>query len=347
VKSDESEDLVWVSENTKDFANPEESSLHQNLLEELRAVGASERVTWLPKLGDAVLRIAGKYNPDVQNLGLLHRRVQEETLHTFLDETVLPLLVEQSVSPRKCALPLGSGTALIAAVGQVNTLEWTPRGAVEGDETVVEFSARAETVLLITMDARLAADDPTLTTVAIESGEVTVQLVKTLVMRGLLTLDKWDRPQRGEVTQMEALADDPRRSEWLAYDVAQTVRDDARVWQMPYIPPELLKPVKMPYIPPELLKPVKMPYIPPDLFKSLWPDPFKGKGFAPTEGPPPSEKGEEEPPPSSEVSDEDAPPPASRGDSEPTDDHDEPWTHDDLTWATSGSPAVARVADLW
>jgi hypothetical protein len=345
VRSDKSEDLIWVSENTKDFADTEEKGLHEELLEELREKGASERVTWLPKLGDAVLCISEKYTTNVEDLAHLHRRVQEDTLRAFLDQTVLPTLVEQSVSPRRCALPLASRTALIAALGQVTKLEWTPRGAVEADETVVEFSARAETALLVTMDARFAAEDPSVTTVAVEPDEATVQLVKTLVMRGLLTLDKWGMPQRGEITRVEALVDDPRRNEWLAYDVGQTVRDGLRDWRMPIIPPEVFKAIKMPIIPPEVFKAIKMPIIPPEVFKAIkmpiippevfkaiWPDLFKGKGgFGPPKGPRGTQSGRAEPPSSREASDEDQSPPASRegsGESEPTDDDEEPLTDD-------------------
>jgi hypothetical protein len=132
-------------------------------------------------------------------------------------------------------------SARITTVGEPNHLEFEVRGAVGDSEAVVEFTLEAHTSILIELPPDSNWDDPGFSVVSTDVTATTGHLLKPLRFSGLITLDRYDRPQGGELTRVTARGDDPgllawRRREQMGSDVLTRWQDQMgssvlRRWQ--------------------------------------------------------------------------------------------------------------------
>ena len=267
AKREPTETTIWVSDNSKDFANAEATGLHEELVAELDEQGLAERVIWAQTLGDAVLRVAESHAPDVADIKALHRRLRDDTVRTYLEQQVFTALSGTTLDARRCALPLATRSAILTQLSPITKLTWTARATVKRDETVAEFSAEVDVAIVVTFPPGVEpGEDENGTIISINTDGTSVQLAKPLMVRGLLTVDQWDKPVGGEVTRIEALSDDPGRRAWVAAEWLRT-SDMLKGIQFPTISPDVLKGIQFPTISPDVLKGIQFPTILPEIAK--------------------------------------------------------------------------------
>ena len=198
--------------------------------------------------------------------------------------------IEKSLDARQCALPTVTLSAKILEIGEPSEPSLTVRGAVGDGEAVVEFSVQAETSIQIRYPAG-ALDDSVMAATPIDGAESVGQIIKPLRFRGLLTLDRYDRPTGGELTRITAVDDDPGFLQWDAFDLLQ--RPEAL--RLPVIPPDFYKNL-MPTL--DIYKNL-LPKFPTELYKNLGIVPDKSQpsstpAAAPRDDPESSREGSEE-----------------------------------------------------
>ncbi|CAB92568.1 DUF4935 domain-containing protein [Streptomyces sp. SID7813] len=213
AQSSPEETIFWVTDNSTDFANEEKDNLHGDLLEDLEGVGATSRVRWFSDLSSLLLSLAAShYDESSDDLRNVRDNLQRGAIAEFINASVLPSAVKKLVSPRRCALPLDALKPEVLAVQGVQGLELEVKGAAEQGGAFAEFSFTAET--LIGLDL---ADTATELPEGFERGDGvdrSATVLKELGFRGLIELDSYGRPVSGEVSNIDALIDDPGLEPW-------------------------------------------------------------------------------------------------------------------------------------
>ncbi len=132
--------LLWVSENSADFAADDEGQLHQQLREDLRTVDAEDRVVWVHRLPDAVARIASGYVDDGDDsTRQLQELLEQQSLTAFVSSMLPEQVVRTALSPERAALPTGTGRANLLNLRELHSPTYTA-SALADDSGVVEFS---------------------------------------------------------------------------------------------------------------------------------------------------------------------------------------------------------------
>jgi hypothetical protein len=231
--------IIWVSNNSDDFGSDDgEVQLHQVLVAELAGIGAEDRVQWIRTLPELVLVLAAEHSPEASDdLIAIQARLREQALSQFISTEVLASAVERPVNPRDCGLPTATTSAKITTVGEPHDLELNVRGAVGDSEAVVEFALEAETSILIDLPPNSSSDDSRLSIVSTDVTGTTGRLLKPLRFSGLITLDRYDRPQGGELTRVTARRDDPGLLAWKRLTQSQRFTG----LDLPLVPPDVFK----------------------------------------------------------------------------------------------------------
>ena len=220
------QEIIWVSDNTQDFGTEDGSELHEDLVADLAAVGAENRVRWIRTLPDLVLTMATEHAPEAPaDLLTIQARLRDEALTAFIDATVLEAAVGSSLDPRRCGLPTATTSAKILAVGEPNELRLTVRGAVADSEAVIQFDLEAETSIQIDLLPGTTAADIATPSTSVETAASLAQISKSLKFSGLITLDRYDRPIGGELTRITAKDDDAGLLQWAILDASNSFSD--------------------------------------------------------------------------------------------------------------------------
>ncbi|MGW1298178.1 PIN domain-containing protein [Streptomyces sp. NPDC002533] len=213
AQSNSEETIFWVTDNSSDFANEEKSDFHEDLLEDLEDIDATGRVHWFSDLSSLLLSLAAShYEESSDDLRNVRDNLQRGAITEFINTSVLSSVVKNSVSPRRCGLPLDSLIPEILAVQGVQSLEVEVKGVAEQGGAFAEFSFTAET--LIGLD--LAESESQLPE-GFERGDGadrSATVLKGLSFRGLIELDSYGRPVSGEVSTISALSGDPGLVPW-------------------------------------------------------------------------------------------------------------------------------------
>jgi hypothetical protein len=218
------EDIVWVSDNTKDFGSEDDSGLHPDLMDELKDLGAQERVSWVRNLADLVLKLAADSEiDDTADIGTIQQRLQNETLSTYIRDEVLSKSIGMLLDPRGCALAPVTITANILDIGEASEAALTVRGVVGSGEAAIEFSMRVETAIQLRYPTG-ALDDSAPSTTVVDGAESIGQVIKPLIYSGLLTVDTYERPSGGELTGVSAADDDAGFLSWVIADMTSGFR---------------------------------------------------------------------------------------------------------------------------
>ena len=288
--------VVWVSDNSRDFGSGEGSELHEDLMSELVALGAEKRVRWVRTLGDLVLALTTEHtSASSGDLREIQARLREETLRAFIGLQVLAGTTGTQLNPHRCGLPVVTASAKVEAVGDPDALHFTVRGTAAGDETAVEFDLEADTSIQIEVPPGNVPTDINAFLVSVDPTGTTIRATKRLRFRGLITLDRFDRPLDGELMAISAIEDDPGLAQWDianlrsslgplgllgalppgAFDILKTPALPPEVlksFAVPAFPPEVLKSFAVPTLPPEVLKNLKIPVLPSEVLKRIFPN---------------------------------------------------------------------------
>ena len=225
------EQLVWVSDNTRDFgAGAEGCEWHPDLIVELEAAGAAARVRWVRSLGDLVLELAASYSTSrAEDLDAVQKQLRSQSLAGFLAAMVVPTMPGRRLDARRCALPTLTDSATIVEIGEMQDLTTDVRGTFDDSQAVIEFAFEAETT--IELIVRLGTGP--------EHEATPVEVVKILRYSGPLAQDHYGRPLSAELNRIEARPDDPGRVAWAS--LAQANR--AKLTR-PNLPPGYLDSIK-------------------------------------------------------------------------------------------------------
>jgi uncharacterized protein YeaC (DUF1315 family) len=259
--------IVWVSDNSRDFGSDDGTTLHEDLIRDLEAIGAQNRVRWIRTLADLVLALAAEHTSNAPGtLKEIQARLHEETLRAFISSQVLAVTAGTVLDPKRCGLPVITSSAKVATVGDPTEIEFTVRGTAADNETAVEFELEASTSIELDVPPGTAPDiTGHLTAASLDAAGSTIQTTKQLKFRGLITLDRFDRPLGGELTGISAREDDPGLAQWAISDLSRSLG----ALGFSTIPPEVFQRLKLPVIPPEVFQQFKQPVIPPEVFQRL------------------------------------------------------------------------------
>ncbi|MEV5966130.1 PIN domain-containing protein [Kribbella sp. NPDC051952] len=228
ILKDHAGDVIFVSNNTKDFGSDVEAEsgvlcLHKDLLDELEAAGFAGRLTYAAELRDVVSDLAARLAPNLpQEMRYLKDHLQSQVLSQFVAQSVLPGIAPTSLDPRRCALPVETASAQLLAVGRLTEFHAEIRGGAGNDAAVVDFSVSGESGVAMTLPPTFA-DDPAVSRLPDGSG-VEIQVSKTLVYRGYLTTNSIGKPLAGEIRRISSTADDPGRIPWQEKDAREELR---------------------------------------------------------------------------------------------------------------------------
>jgi hypothetical protein len=263
-------------------------------MSELVAIGAEKRVRWVRTLGNLVLTLTAEHTSVTPgNLRDIQTRLREETLRAFIISQVLVGTTGTPLDPRRCGLPVITTSAKVEAVGDPDGLRFTVRGTAADDETAVEFELEANTSIQIEVPPGTSPDIIAFPTGAsIDPTSSTIQATKRLKFRGLITLDRFDRPLGGELTTISAREDDSGLTQWVITDVSSSWGSSGLFSVLPpgvfdsfkihVIPPEVLKGFTGSVLPPEVVKGFTGSVLPPEVLKGffstvVWPKPTSPK----------------------------------------------------------------------
>jgi len=224
------EDLVWVSNNTKDFGDETASfKLHPDLLAELAAAGAEDRVRWVHNLSDLVLGLVAEHSSQpAADLATAADHLQDQTLAEFVRAEITPNIPGTILFPRRCGLPTDTQSAAVVTIGPQQNLIFSGRGEVINGETVAEFTFEAEAAIELMRPTTTSPDD---------SLNSPTQIVKGLRFSGIVTQDRRSRPQSAELSRVEALPHDLGLLPWERLSEQRAQVPSLRS----YLPPDFLK----------------------------------------------------------------------------------------------------------
>ena len=194
-----------------DFWDDSRTGFHSDLVEDLAAIGAAERVRLAADLWAAVLKLASHFDSDAADMDALREELRFQTVLSYLTQFVAEEACALTLNARECGLPLRTNGVEVSTIATIEHLVYSVEGGVAEGEAVAAFSFTAETTLtvLLPLDAigEYLPDD----VVSTSDAGVVVRLVKPLDFRGVLQLGRYDRPLGAEVTLVEATPDDPGR----------------------------------------------------------------------------------------------------------------------------------------
>lgn len=205
------ERVIWVSNNTDDFGSGSgeaKAVLHPHLIEDLNSISASERVSWELSLADTVLALAAEYAPGTEaDIKQVQEKVRNDSVLEFLAMELLAPALELHISPQDCGLPLQTVSASLRFVGGIRNLNLVVKGIISNEGSLAEFTVEVDAGI----DTIQAFPEDTLGAGISTS---TCYINKPLLLRGLVTLDRFERPVGAELAGIESLPDDPGRSQW-------------------------------------------------------------------------------------------------------------------------------------
>ncbi|WP_327188529.1 PIN domain-containing protein [Streptomyces xinghaiensis] len=207
------ETIFWVTDNSTDFANEEKDGFRGDLLEDIAGIDAVGRVHWANDLSSLLLSLAAShYDESADDLRNVRDGLQQGAIAEFIGTSVLPGVVKKTISARRCGLPLLSVMPEILAVQGVGSLELDVKGVAEQGGAFAEFSFTAEALIgLDLVDANAELPEGLEWADGVDR-KATV--LKELSFRGLIQLDLYGRPVSGEVSNVDALSDDPGLEQW-------------------------------------------------------------------------------------------------------------------------------------
>ncbi|MGE0844387.1 PIN domain-containing protein, partial [Pseudonocardia sp.] len=222
LKRNEDEEIVWVSNNSRDFGDEsDDSSLHSHLIEDLDLIGARARLTWCRGLPDAVALLASKNAvADPDDRLRLKSTVRDEAIVEILRDSLVPNLIGRTVQARDCGLPLMASRARIISVSHSSDLAIDVLGGAAGGDAALEVRVVIDvsTSFRLPLSADPYADEFRILSTD-EDGHIAA-LTKPLLCRALLRLGKFGQPLSGEWAEVRALEDDPGLAAWRAGQAA-------------------------------------------------------------------------------------------------------------------------------
>jgi hypothetical protein len=210
AKAEPDQRIIWVSNNTDDFGCGS-GELHPDLIEDLDSIPARDRVSWKKTLADVILSLAAEHAPGSESdIKTVQEKVRNDSVLEFLATELARSATEYQIDPRLCALPVETISAAFRSLAGIRNLELVVKGLVAEGHAAAEFTVEADAGIDVVLVWRAdASGADTITS--------TRYINKPLLLRGLVTLDEFERPVGAELAAIEARPDDPDRSQWQAY----------------------------------------------------------------------------------------------------------------------------------
>lgn len=154
-----------------------------------------------------VLELASVNSPETnQDLKEISSLLRKDAIQAFLTTEVLPVQIGRTLSPNRCGLPTNARGAKVQILENLRDLHLEIQGPGSPSTRIASFGVHVDATISFSYaeDATEQAAD-----------EISRRsLTKTLVLRGILTLDSHEHPVDAEVSRVEALADDPGLDAW-------------------------------------------------------------------------------------------------------------------------------------
>lgn len=254
----EGELVVWVT-NDSDFSGDERTELHPHLLDDLDASGLRGRVRLALDLWTAVQQLAAEFSSDADDMRALRASVHKQTVLSYLQEQIPQQCEQLPLSPRACALPVGSLAAAIHGVGALSDLTFEFAGGVGQDQVVGAFQVNGQTTIHVDLPNEAANESDRGAAASTSESALTVVVEKRLLIRGAITFNRLGRPLGLEVTEAVAPPEDPGLDDWAAVD--RRTRPVGDYSSMLKLWAESMKPVQFNLISPEMREQWKLPAI--------------------------------------------------------------------------------------
>ncbi|WP_405919781.1 PIN domain-containing protein [Streptomyces longwoodensis] len=260
------EDVVWISDNSKDFGREDGEGLHDDLVAEVVAIGVEGRIKWLKSLSELILELTSERWPEFSDdLRRIQERLQADSMEGYLNKEILAGCMERTISPRMCGLPIQTRSAKIMAIGALTESSFSVRGASAEDEGIIEFTAVSPTTVLIELP--ITADIDGFEVEAITEDGVSVWVSKDLHFTGIVTSDRYGRPVSGEVTRVSASPDDPGLNAWSRTSATGTLLASLNAAKA--LDPKILEAMRKPLIDAKLLAAMRKPLIDPKTLAAI------------------------------------------------------------------------------
>jgi hypothetical protein len=271
--------IAWISNDT-DFMAPGDPDFHADLVDDLMAINAADRVSLFRGLKDLILELAAKESVSAgDDLQAVADQLQRNSIKNYLTVEIIPAALNVSLDVYRCGLPFGTKSARLLGVTDMSDVEVDLTGSISGDQVLARFTLTAIATIDIIDGPEVSESDTSPTPDELLDAATTS---KTLFFRGIITLDSHGKPLTAELSTIEAAHDDLGRRKWdealgvskLLGSYAAALRgwsipEDYLTAMMPKVPPDLLT-AMMPKVPPDLLT-AMMPKVPPDLFTAMMP----------------------------------------------------------------------------
>ncbi|GLY32429.1 PIN domain-containing protein [Kineosporia sp. NBRC 101731] len=217
--TDRSEEIVWVSNNFKDFGTADDPQiLHEHLTEDLQIIEAAGRVTWFHDLSKAVLYLAEEKS---ELAGADLKQVERYLRQQALSEAILALLSSDfgqfGIDPADCGLPIQVyGNPRLTFLHGISKLDWKVKGSAGPDTSLIEVDFVAD-VDIEAMVYSIFAFEPEVQyefVDAISDSSAVIRIRKSLLFEALLTATDLGKIEEVEIIEIHALPGDPGVRTW-------------------------------------------------------------------------------------------------------------------------------------
>jgi hypothetical protein len=205
--------VLWVSSDS-DFAGGD-GSLHPTLQAELETRRGGS-VTLIRTLKEAAFQVAAELGEaEADDMRDLQTRLASDALAGYVKSELLTNPPAVPVDAISLALPPGTRTPALTAVGEVIESTFDVLSPVEDQQAAVEVSLVAEATIVV--EVRPGTELGVDIIEVVDNGELRIaKTTKPLRFTALLTVDQYDRPTGGDLTAVKALDDDPGHAVWQA-----------------------------------------------------------------------------------------------------------------------------------
>jgi hypothetical protein len=217
AQADQNETLAWVSAD-KDFWNDTDDGFHEDLLEDLESVGASERVRLEKNLWAVVFELASEFSSDAGDIAALRDELQEQTVLKYLESSLSGNVEQFHLSARAVGLPLETQDVVVRTIGHLDELTYELKGGYAEGQAVAGFTVTAQVGMTLRLPVEVAGVYPLDQIVSTSDDTALVAVSKPLVFRGVLQLGRYDNPLGVETTSIEAKPEDAGLALWRLKD---------------------------------------------------------------------------------------------------------------------------------
>ena len=273
AESNIEEQIAWISDDS-DFLASDGSGFHADLIADLKAINASNRVLWYRSIRTLVQKLAAEKSASAgDDLRAVADQLQKKSIEDYLTTEIVPRVLNSPLNVYRCGLPFGTKSARLLGITDINDLDVDLTGAISGDQLLAQFTLKATAnIEIIYEDGQPESEESPNP----EGGRTEATVSKVLLFRGIITLTSQGKPLAAELSVIEAADDDPGRRNWDEALAMSKLLQDAILPKLPQgyfdaiVPkfPQGYLDAIVPKLPQGYFDSI-LPKLPPDLFKGL------------------------------------------------------------------------------